>query len=125
MAYHISSFFMWSFNESVHTSDLHNLHLSPYFYCHCPASHQSINQSGVTLYSVGDHDLPLISIPCCFLCFCHSSYFEPLCKSIPHLLMLVSFAVFYLDCSSFFLLITWTKKVSSCSCILFMSVSFL
>ena len=33
-----------------------------------------INQSDAVLFSVGDHDLPRISVLCRFQCFCHSSY---------------------------------------------------
>ena len=57
----------------------------------------STNQSGAVLFRIGHHDLLRISIPGRFQCFCHSSYFEPLCSSIQHLFTLFSPAAFSLD----------------------------
>ena len=82
--------------------------------------HQSINQVPV-LFTVGDHDLPRISIPRRFQRFCPSSYFEPLCLSnptffsrcfsLPRFPSIFSIAT---RCSRFRfpLLITWSQKVT-------------
>ena len=67
-----------------------------------------VNQSGVMLFSVGDHDIPCISIPRHFHCISHSPYFEPLCWSVQHLSKQFFAAAFSFDhsswsrCSSFF-----------------------
>ena len=90
---------------------------------------QSINQSGAMFFSVGDDDLPCISIPCCFQCFCHSIFLlratllvHPTSfHSCFPLLLYPSIIPVVTRCSSFSLLITWPKKVAWHLLNLFMS----
>ena len=77
----------------------------------------SSKQSGAVIFRVGDHDLTPIAIPRRSQCISHSSYFEPLCKSIQHhtrcFPMLHFSWIIPVDarCFSFSLLIKWPKRL--------------
>ena len=89
------------------------------------------NQSGALLFSLGNHDLPPISIPCHLQLICLSAYISHFVNSsnifscfffLPCCILLQSFQLSQdVPPVPVSLLITWQRKVAWCLCILIVS----